>query len=203
MATRSALEINDVVLITDLSNNTTRSIHPALGRITGFLDPDSKSQAIVKYSNGRVDRPISKLVVVVRADEQIPAKGKCFCPLAETDEQVQENHEEQEVETPGPDDEDETASHKSEELQEELHGTAEHVPEENQHEDLQEALHPHVTEEDDEQEVHRHPPGAQPSLTPRRQKMTQEEDRDEDTQKDFLTVEQRPDTSPRQDYPLS
>ena len=33
--------------------------------------------------------------------------------------------------------------------------------------------------------------------------MTQEEDRDEDTQKDFLTVEQRPDTSPRQDYPLS
>ena len=33
--------------------------------------------------------------------------------------------------------------------------------------------------------------------------MTQEEDRDEDTQKDVLTVEQRPDTSPRQDYPLS
>ena len=33
--------------------------------------------------------------------------------------------------------------------------------------------------------------------------MTQEEDKDEDTQKDVLTVEQRPDTSPRQDYPLS
>ena len=32
--------------------------------------------------------------------------------------------------------------------------------------------------------------------------MTKEEDRDEDTQKDFLTVEQRPDTSPRQDHPL-
>ena len=32
--------------------------------------------------------------------------------------------------------------------------------------------------------------------------MTQEEDRDEDTQKDVLTVEQRPDTSPRQDHPL-
>ena len=33
--------------------------------------------------------------------------------------------------------------------------------------------------------------------------MTQEEDKDEDTQKDVLTVEHRPDTSPRQDYPLS
>ena len=172
------------IKITDLSNNTTRSIHPALGRITRFLDPDIKSQAIVKYSKGRVDRPISKLVVVVRADEQIPTKEKCFCPLAETDEQVQENHEEQEVVTLGPDDEDETASHKGEELQEELHRTAEHVPEENQHENLQEALHPHVTEEDNKQEVHRHPPGAQPSLTPRRQKMTQEEDRDKETHED-------------------
>ena len=55
MATRSALEKDDIVLITDLSSNSTRSIHPALGRITGFLDPDSKSQAIVQYSNGKVD----------------------------------------------------------------------------------------------------------------------------------------------------
>ena len=64
------------------------------------------------------------------------------------------------METPGPDDEDETASHNSEELQKQLHGTAEHVPEENQHEDLQEALHPHVTEEDDKKkftDTHRMP----------------------------------------------
>ena len=107
------------------------------------------------------------------------------------------------METPGPDDWDEIASHKSEELQEKLHGTAVHVPEENRHEDLQKALQPHVTEEDDRQEVRRHPQGAQPSLTPRRQKMAQEEDRDEETQEDFFTVEQRSDTSPRQDYPLS
>ena len=52
MATRSALELNDVVLITDLASNSTRGIHLALGRIIGFLDPDKKSQAIVKYSNG-------------------------------------------------------------------------------------------------------------------------------------------------------
>jgi hypothetical protein len=52
MATRSALELNDVVLITDLASNNTRGIHPALGRIIGFLDSDKKSQAIVKYSNG-------------------------------------------------------------------------------------------------------------------------------------------------------
>ena len=128
MATRSALEVDNVVLITDLSNNTTRGIHPALGRITGFLDPDKRSQAIVKYSNGQVDRPISKLVVVVRADEQIPAKGKCFCPLAEADEQVQESHEEQEVGPPGPDDWDAAASHQGEELQEGLPGTTVLVP---------------------------------------------------------------------------
>ena len=50
----------------------------------------------MKYSNGKVDRPISKLVVVVRADEQIPAKGKCFCPIVETDELIQEDDEIQE-----------------------------------------------------------------------------------------------------------
>ena len=128
MATRSALEVDDVVLITDLSNNTTRGIRPALGRITGFLDPDKRSQAIVKYSNGQVDRPIPRLVVVVRANEQIPGKGKCFCPLAEADEQVQESHEEQEVGPVGPDDWDAAASHQGEELQEGLPGTAVHVP---------------------------------------------------------------------------
>ena len=96
MATRSDLQKDDIVLITDLSNNSTRGIHPALGRITGFLDPDSQSQAIVKYSNGKVDRPISKLVVVVRADEQIPAKGKCFCPTVQTDDMLQEDEEIQE-----------------------------------------------------------------------------------------------------------
>ena len=85
MATHFDLEVNDVVLITDLSNNSTRGIHPALGRITGFLDPEKKSQAIVNYSNGLVDRPISRLVRIVKALEQIPAKGKCFCPLAEAD----------------------------------------------------------------------------------------------------------------------
>jgi hypothetical protein len=100
MATRSNLEIGDVVLITDLSSNSTRSVHPALGRITGFLDPDSKSQAIVKYSNGKVERPVSKLVVVVRASElPVNEKGKLFCPIAETDEQVQEDVEEQEKES--------------------------------------------------------------------------------------------------------
>ena len=37
-------------------------------------------------------------MVVVRAVEQIPVKGKCFCPIAETDEQVQEDDENQEEE---------------------------------------------------------------------------------------------------------
>ena len=110
MATRSALELNDVVLITDLASNSTRGIHPALGGIIGFLDPDKKSQAIVKYSNGRVDIPISRLVGIVKAKEIIPAKGKCFCPLAEVDVQVQEGHEDQEEGSPGPDYLDKAAS---------------------------------------------------------------------------------------------
>ena len=111
MATRSALEQNDVVLITDLSSNSTRGIHPALSCIIGFLNPDKKSQAIVKYSNGQVDRPISRLVRIVKANEIIPAKGNCFCPLAEVDEQVQESHEDQEEGPLGPDDLDAAASH--------------------------------------------------------------------------------------------
>ena len=95
METRSELKLNDVVLVTDLANTSTRRIHPALGRITGFLDPETKSQAIVQYSTqtnpkSTVNRPISKLVRIVKADETIPAKGKCFCPLALPDELLQE-----------------------------------------------------------------------------------------------------------------
>ena len=83
METRSELKLNDVVLVTDLANTSTRGIHPALGRITGFLDPETKSQAIVQYitqtnSKSTVNQPISKLVRIVKADETIPAKGKCF-----------------------------------------------------------------------------------------------------------------------------
>ena len=77
------------------------------------------------------------------------------------------------METPGPDDEDETTSHNSEELQEELHGTAEHVPEGNQHEDLQDALQPHVPEEDAGQEVFGHQEGVPPPRLPRIQEMPQ------------------------------
>ena len=117
MKTCSALELNDVVLITDLASNSTRGIHPALGSSIGFLDPDKKSQAIVKYSNGQVNRPISKLVRIMKAYETIPAKGKCFCPLAEVDEQVQEEQEDQEEGPPGPDELDAAASLQDEDQQ--------------------------------------------------------------------------------------
>ena len=72
MATHAALQVNDKVLITDLSSNSGRSNpHPALGRIEKFLDPASRSQAVVKYHSGKVDRPVSRLVRVVKADEEI------------------------------------------------------------------------------------------------------------------------------------
>ena len=166
MATRSDLEKDDIVLITDLSSNSTRSIHPGLGRITGFLDPDSKSQAIVKYSNGKVDRPISKLVVVVRADEQIPDKGKCFCPIAETDEQVQEDDEKQEE---GPPD----------------HGDLEAAASLPDGDQPDPPVLPPRPEELLPQPVERPPPG---------QVVVEEEDKDED--KDVRTVRQRPDSMP-------
>ena len=87
METCSELELNGVVLVKDLTNTITRGIHPALGRIIGFLAPETKSQAIVKYSQqtnqqSTINRPISKLVRIVKANEIIHVKGKCFCPLA-------------------------------------------------------------------------------------------------------------------------
>ena len=117
MVTDSALQEDDIVMITDLASNSSRGIHPALGRIVGFLDPDRKSQAIVKYSNGKVDGPVSKLVRVVKAKETIQDKVKCFCPLAEAFEQVQDDHEEQEEELPEPGDIDMAASSQDEEPQ--------------------------------------------------------------------------------------
>ena len=52
-----------------------------------------------------------KWIKILKALEQIPAKGKCFCPLAEAEERVQESHEEQEEGPPEPDDWDAAASH--------------------------------------------------------------------------------------------
>ena len=70
-------------------------------------------------------------------------------------------------------------------------------------EELHRALQPHVQEEDDGQEVRRHPHGLQPPHLKRSQEVAQEEYRDEETQEDSLTVEEKSDTLPLQDYPLS
>ena len=58
MAKTREIHLKDVVLITDLTDNSGRSNpHAALGRVIGFLDPDTRSQAIVKYHQGTVTRP--------------------------------------------------------------------------------------------------------------------------------------------------
>ena len=50
MAEQSTLELDDVVLLTDLADNSGRSNpHATLGRIIGFMDPDTRTQVIVKY----------------------------------------------------------------------------------------------------------------------------------------------------------
>ena len=89
MATRSELQQNDIVLIVDLASNSGRSSpHQALGRIISFLD-DSNSQALVKYHGGQVDRPVGKLVRIVKNGEQISEKGQGICPLSQADEEIQ------------------------------------------------------------------------------------------------------------------
>ena len=165
MATESALQIDDIVLITDLSSNSGRSnTLPAPGRIEKILDPETKSQAVVKYHSGRVDRPISRLVRVVKADEEISKKGKTICPYALADEDIQAGWNEDSEDIPAQNEYDMDRN----------------LRDDDQHEDLQGALQPHVQEEDGGQEVRRRPQGVQPPHLPRSQKMAKEEDGDKE-----------------------
>ena len=67
MAEQSTLFIQDIVLIVDLADNSGRSNpNTALGCVEGFLDPDTRSQVIVKYHQGTVNRPTGKLVTLVK-----------------------------------------------------------------------------------------------------------------------------------------
>ena len=85
MATRSELQQNDIVLIVDLASNSGRSSpHPALGQMISFVD-NSNSQTLVKYQGGQVDRPVGKLVRIVKSGEQISEKGQGICPLSPID----------------------------------------------------------------------------------------------------------------------
>ena len=189
MATKSALQINDIVLITDLSSNSGRSNPlPALGKIEKFLDPVSRSQAVVRYHSGKVDRPISRLVRVVKADEEISKKGKTICPYALADEEIQAGWDED---------------------SEDLHAQDEYGMDTNhqgddQHEDLQGATQLCVPEEDDEQDVRRRPQGVQTPLLPippprnlllgqgqDQEEPQEEEDKEkQETEDDILTVEE-------------
>ena len=107
-------------MITDLASNSGRSNpHPALGRIIDFIDPEHRSQAVVKYHAGTVDRPVSRLVRVVKADENISKKGKSICPYAIADEEIQEAwNDEEDTNLPAP--EEDAADHQDDDQREEL-----------------------------------------------------------------------------------
>ena len=110
MARISELQQNAIVLIVDLASNSGRSSpHTALGRIISFLD-NSNSQAVVRYHGGQVDRPIGKLVRIVKSGEQISKKGQGICPLAQADEEIQAvwAQEEQSLPDRGPAEDDES-----------------------------------------------------------------------------------------------
>ena len=134
---------------------------------------------MVKYHSGRVDRPISRLVRVVKANEKISKKGKTICPYALADEEIQAGWNE-----------DSEDIHAQDE-----YGMDTNHQDDDQHEDLQGASQPHVQEEDGEQEVHRRPQGVQTPPLPRSQEVAQEKDGDkekQETQDDILTVEEGP-----------
>ncbi|MCP3659323.1 MAG: hypothetical protein GY830_02985, partial [Bacteroidetes bacterium] len=80
-----------VVLISDLASRSGRDHpHPRLARITGWLD-DQKSQAILTYQGGTVNRPVGKLIFLVD-DQQIPQRGLMFDPLIRDDQAVFEGN---------------------------------------------------------------------------------------------------------------
>ena len=117
-----------------------------------FIDPEHRSQAVVKYHSVRVDRPVSRLVRVVKADKEISKKGKSVCPYAIAVEEIQAGRNEEEEENlPAPEENDMAASHQDDYQQEELQGT------------------PQLNvqgKEDDGQDVRRHLPGVQPPPLP-------------------------------------
>ena len=123
---------------------------------------------------------------MVKADEEISEKGKTICPYALADEDIQA----------GWNDDSEAMPAQNE------YDMDRNLRDDDQNEDLQEALQPHVPEEDAGQEVCRHPQGVPPPQLPRSQEMAQEEDGDEETQEDFLTVEERSQPLQPQDYTL-
>ena len=156
---------------------------------------------MVRYHSGKVDRPISGLVRVVKANEEISKKGKTICPYAFADEEIQASW-----------DEDSEDIHAQDE-----YGMDTDHQNDDQHENLQGASQPHVPEEDDEQDVRRRPQGVQTPPLPippsrklplgqgQNQEEAQEEDGDQvkqETQDHILTVEEGPQPQPPQDSAL-
>jgi len=81
-----------IVLISDLASRSGRDHpHARLARITGWLDKQ-KSQAILTYQGGTVNRPVGKLSLLLDADQEIPEKGLLFDPLIQADQTVFEEN---------------------------------------------------------------------------------------------------------------
>ena len=80
--------IGSIVMITDLASPSGRDHpFPRLAKITSWLD-DKHSQAELKMSSGVINRPVGSLVLLVGADEQVPAHGLMFDPAVAADEEI-------------------------------------------------------------------------------------------------------------------
>ena len=96
MAEQSTLELQDIVWITDFADNSGKSNPKAAqGCEVGFLDLDTRSQAIVKYHQRTVNRPTEKLVRLVKKSEQVPTEGLLFDNMVTTDREIQQDLQDQ------------------------------------------------------------------------------------------------------------
>ena len=82
----------DIVLVTDLASKSGRDHpYPRLAKIVGWLD-EQKSQAVLRYQGGTVNRPVGKLSLLVPSSQKIPEKGLMFDALVQADQDVLEDN---------------------------------------------------------------------------------------------------------------
>jgi hypothetical protein len=82
----------DIVLVTDLASKSGRDHpYPRLARIVGWLDKQ-KSQAVLRYQGGTVNRPVGRLSLLVKAGETIPTAGLLFDSEIQADARLLESN---------------------------------------------------------------------------------------------------------------
>jgi hypothetical protein len=78
--------------VTDLASRSGRDHpYPRLARIVGWLDKQ-KSQAVLRYQGGTVNRPVGRLSLLVKAGKTIPTAGLLFDSEIQADARLLESN---------------------------------------------------------------------------------------------------------------